>query len=228
MGRAVPELSPSVGRMLSRPRPRWRGVSHRWAFVASLPVGVVGVVLADSTRGRVSLAWFAFGATFMFGVSALVHLRPWPAARYHRLIQLDHTAIYVCIAAQSVPVALLVLEGELRVTLLVVLGIGAVAGVGLEWMPFHPPKGLMNALFLTLGWFPVVLLPWIYQGTDAYNFALLLAGGAFYTAGAIVVGAMRPDPSPLVFGYHEIWHLCVIVAVVLHTVMAWRLAGIVS
>lgn len=226
MGRVAPELSPSVVRMLSRPRPRWRGVSHRWAFVLSLPAGVAEVVLAAGTRARVALTLFAIGTTFMFGVSALVHLRPWPPSRYHRLIQLDHTAIYVCIATHAAPVALLVLDGALRVTLLVVLGIGAVAGVVFEWLPVHPPKGLMNALFLTLGWFPVLLMPWIYQGTDAWNFALLLTGGAFYTGGAIVVGAMRPDPDPNVFGYHEIWHLCVIAAVVLHSIMAMRLGGI--
>lgn len=226
MARVAPEHSPSVVRMLSRPRPRWRGVSHRWAFVASLPAGVLEIALAAGTRARVALAFFAFGTTFMFGVSALVHLRPWPVARYHRLIQLDHTAIYVCIATHAMPVALLVLDGPLQVTLLVVLGIGAAAGVVFEWLPVHPPKGLMNALFLTLGWFPVLLMPWIYQGTDGWNFALLLAGGAFYTGGAIVVGAMRPDPNPHVFGYHEIWHLCVIAAVVLHSVLAMRLGRV--
>jgi hemolysin III len=228
MSRVAPDLSPSVVRMLSRPRPRWRGVSHRWAFVISLPVGVVEIVLAHGSSAKTALAFFAVGASFMFGVSALVHLRPWPVARYHRLIQLDHTAIYVCIAAQAVPVGLLVLQGPLRVTLLAVLGVGAFVGVVLEWLPFHPPKGLMNALFLTLGWFPLVLLPWIYHGTNAVNFALLVVGGALYSAGAFVVGAMRPDPWPATFGYHEIWHVCVIVAVVLHSVMAWRLAGIIG
>ena len=226
MGRAAPELSPSVVRMLSRPRPRLRGVLHRWAFVLSVPVGVVGVVAASGALERVALAWFAFGTTFMFGVSALVHWRRWDPARYHRLIQLDHTAIYVCIAAHAVPVALLVLEGELRVAMLAALFGGATVGIVLEWIPFHPPKGLMNALFLTLGWFPVVLLPWIHRGTDGVNFALLLVGGAWYTVGALVVGAMRPDPWPDTFGYHEIWHTCVVIAVVLHTVLAWRLAGI--
>jgi hemolysin III len=226
MGRAAPELSPSVVRMLSRPRPRWRGVLHRWSFVVSLPVGVAGVLAAEPGNARIALAWFAFGTSFMFGVSALVHWRRWPPARYHRLIQLDHTAIYVCIAAHAVPVGLLVLQGALRTTMLSVLAVGAVAGVVFEWLPVHPPKGVMNALFLTLGWFPVVLLPWIYRGTDATNFALLLAGGACYTAGALVVGAMRPDPRPETFGYHEIWHTFVVIAVVLHTVLAWRLGHV--
>jgi len=224
--RVTPDLSPSVVRMLSRQRPRWRGVSHRWAFFLSLPIGVVEVVLARGGMAKVALALFAVGGSFMFGVSALVHLRPWPPARYHRLIQLDHTAIYVCIAAQAAPVGLLILTGRLRVAVLAVLAVGALAGVILEWIPFHRPKGLMNAIFLTLGWFPVVLLPWIYRGTNLLNFALLLAGGACYTAGALVVGAMRPDPWPATFGYHEIWHVLVIVAVVLHSVMACRLAGI--
>ncbi len=227
MGRAAPELSPSVVRMLSRPRPRWRGRMHRWAFFTSVPVGVLGVVLAAGARERVALAWFAFGTSFMFGVSSLVHWRRWAPARYHRLIQLDHTAIYVCIASQAVPVGLLVLRGPLRVTLLLVLAFGALGGVVFEWLPVHPPKGMMNALFLALGWFPVVLLPWIARGTSGVDFALLLAGGACYTVGAIVVGAMRPDPWPEQFGYHEIWHTLVIAAVALHTTMAWRLGGVV-
>jgi hemolysin III len=219
-------MSPSVVRMLSRPRPRWRGVLHRWAGAASVPVGLAGIAAADARNARIALAWFAFGTTFMFGVSALVHWRRWPPARYHRLIQLDHTAIYVCIATHAVPVGLLVLRGRLRVAMLAVLAAGAFAGVIFEWLPVHAPKGVMNALFLTLGWFPVVLLPWIYRGTDGVSFALLLAGGACYTAGALVVGAMRPDPWPEVFGYHEIWHTLVVIAVVFHTVLAWRLAGV--
>ena len=90
MSRLAPDLSPSVVRMLSRPRPRWRGVSHRWAFVASLPVGVLEVVLAQGGNAKVAMAFFAFGASFMFGVSALVHLRPWPPARQLPAVTADN------------------------------------------------------------------------------------------------------------------------------------------
>ena len=39
---------------------------------------------------------------------------------------------------------------------------------------------------------------------------LLIAGGLLYTVGAVVLARNRPDPRPLVFGYHEIWHSFVV------------------
>jgi hemolysin III len=100
---------------------------------------------------------------------------------------------------------------------------GAALGVVAEWLPFHPPRGLMNSLFLTLGWLPVILLPWLWRGLGVMSFTLMAAGGLVYTIGAVVVGAQRPDPRPSIFGYHEVWHLLVIIAVALHEAMVFRL-----
>ena len=50
---------------------------------------------------------------------------------------------------------------------------------------------------------------------------LILAGGAIYTAGALVYATRRPDPRPAVFGYHEVFHLCTIVAALCHYVAVW-------
>jgi hemolysin III len=223
MARAAPELSPSFVRLLDRPRPSWRGRLHRWAAAASVPVGIGLVVLAGGTVATYAALVFAVGITTMFGVSAAVHWRAWPSRRYHRLIQLDHTAIFVCCAATATPVALLALDGGARVALMVGMWLGVAIGVVLEWLPFHPPRGVMNTMFLTLGWYPVLFLPALWRGMDGVTFALMVAGGLVYTVGAIVVGAQRPDPSPGVFGYHEVWHLLVIVAVALHCAMVLRL-----
>src|SRR5258708_38817908 len=89
-------LSPSVARLLSRPRPRLRGVSHRIAFVVSGPIGVVLVASGDDARERASALVFAAASSFMVGASALVHLRPWPLERYHRRIQRAITAAFCC------------------------------------------------------------------------------------------------------------------------------------
>ena len=37
-----------------------------------------------------------------------------------------------------------------------------------------------------------------------------------YSAGAFVYAARRPDPLPLVFGYHEVFHTLVVVAALVH------------
>ena len=37
-----------------------------------------------------------------------------------------------------------------------------------------------------------------------------------YTIGAVVYAKQRPDPSPTIFGYHEIFHVLVVAAAVAH------------
>jgi hemolysin III len=224
MARAAPELSPSFVRLLSRPRPSWRGRLHRWAAVASVPAGIALVLAARGATATIGALVFATGVAAMFAVSAVVHWRPWPASRYHRLIQLDHTAIFVCCGATATPVALLALHGAARAALFAGMGIGVVLGVAAEWAPFHPPRGLMNTLFLVLGWYPVLFVPALWRGMDGVTFSLMVAGGLLYTVGAVIVGAQRPDPHPEIFGYHEVWHLFVVVAIASHYAMVWRLA----
>ena len=208
--------SPSVERALTLPRPRWRGVVHRWAFFVSLPIGLAAIVLAPDGRSALGASFFCVGMWVMLGTSALVHLRQWSADQFHLLFRLDHSAIFFCIAAQSTGILILALDGRPLAFALAWFWFGAVIGIAAEWLPFHPPRGLMNTMFLVLGWGVVALLPWLWSSLGVGRFALLAFGGLLYTTGAIVVGARRPDPDPYVFGYHEIWHVCVVLGVTCH------------
>jgi hemolysin III len=44
----------------------------------------------------------------------------------------------------------------------------------------------------------------------------LAAGGLAYTVGALVYARRWPDPSPRIFGYHELFHVFVVVGTALH------------
>ena len=102
--------------------------------------------------------------------------------------------------------------------------VGASLGIIAEWTPIHPPAGLVNAVYLILGWSMLAFTPWMISALTTSQAVLLLTGGAAYTVGAIVVGSRWPDPWTDSFGYHEIWHVFVVVAVVLHMAMAISLA----
>jgi hemolysin III len=68
----------------------------------------------------------------------------------------------------------------------------------------------------------VIVLPQLYRALGGAGFALLVAGGLAYSAGAVVYALKRPDPAPKVFGYHEVFHACTIVGAILHFVLiAW-------
>ena len=219
-------LSAAARRLLRRPRPRYRGVLHRWAALACVPIGIVAVVAADGARARVAIAVFAVGALVMLGVSAVTHLRDWPIERVEGLVRLDHSAIFVMFATSATPIAMLALDGGRTWTLLAFAWVGACAGIVLEYLPFHPPRGLVNAVYLTFGGSFLVFLPWLVDALTGAELGLLLGGGAAYTIGAIIVGSQWPDPWTDTFGYHEIWHVLVVVGAGTHYVLALRLADV--
>ena len=75
------------------------------------------------------------------------------------------------------------------------------------------PQWLSAAIAVALGWVAVVAAPQLVDELGLGGSLLILAGGLAYTAGALVYAFRRPDPSPAFFGFHEVFHVLVIVAV---------------
>jgi hemolysin III len=95
---------------------------------------------------------------------------------------------------------------------------GAAAGIVFTLLWIRAPKWLTATAYIALGWFSLVALPQIVERAGAGALALLAAGGVAYTAGAVVYALRRPDPRPAVFGYHELFHVLVVVAALAHFV----------
>jgi hemolysin III len=226
--RSILRRSVNTERALTSPRPRLRGTSHLVAAVVAWPAVLTWIVTTPGGSARAAVTAFSLGIASMFTFSALLHLRRWDATTYERLFRLDHTGIYLAIAGTGAAVASLGLEGwPRRLVLLCLLG-GAFLGIVLEWLPYAPPPGLNHGIYLTLGWVPILAVPWLWSTSGWVAVVWLAIGGVLYTGGAVIVGLRRPDPSPTWFGYHEIWHLCVIGAVAAHAVMIGILVERVS
>jgi hemolysin III len=152
----------------------------------------------------------------MFTASALYHLSPrsrW-SALYRRL---DHVMIYVFIAGTYTPVCLIALRHtRLGVGLLVAVWALALAGVveKLAWL--RAPRWLSTALYLGLGWLGAMAAPALLRSSASAAFWWILAGGLIYTLGALVYLARWPRGRPGVFGFHELWHVCVLAASASH------------
>jgi hemolysin III len=194
-------------------KPRLRGVSHQWAFVAFSVLGALLVLLASGPRERLAAAVFAGALVAMFGTSALYHRVDWRSLRARLWMRrLDHAMIYLLIAGTYTPFALLALEGAWRTTILVVVWAGALAAIALKFAWVDAPKWLAAALGIGLGWIGIIVLPKLFGAIGILGAVLLAIGGLLYTYGAIVYARRRPDPAPATFGYHEIFHACVIAA----------------
>jgi hemolysin III len=197
-------------------KPRLRGVLHQWAFFVSLVGGVVLVLAAPPGRATVATAIYAASVAALFGVSALYHRITWESVNARRWMRrLDHTMIFFLIAGTYTPFGLLVLDGALAVAILWTVWGGAFAGVVLNLVWIDSPKWLTALVYVVVGWVAVVAFPKLISELGVMAIVLLAMGGVLYTLGAVVYARKRPDPSPTVFGYHEIFHALVIAAAVL-------------
>jgi hemolysin III len=194
-------------------KPRLRGLFHAAGFVLALPFGLALVLEADTSRGRLSAFVFAAAIAAMFGASALYHSFDWPERPRRWLRRLDHVGIYGLIAGTYTSFGLLVVKGSWRPVVLGIVWIGALAAIVFKFAWIDAPKWISVAIGIVLGWVGIIVLPQLLHEIGLGGVLLVLAGGLFYTVGALVYALRRPDPRPAVFGFHEVFHVLVIAAV---------------
>lgn len=198
-----------------RTKPLLRGVSHEVALIFALAGAAVLVLFAPTAKASFAAAIYGSGLAALFGVSALYHRPMWPLKARAVLKRLDHSTIFLFIAATGTPFGVL-LGGRSGLVFLAAIWGGAALGMlrALFWP--KAPRWLTAGLYLLLGYFVVPVLPGLWRSAGPWSVVLLGAGGVLYSLGALVYATRRPDPNPRVFGYHEVFHLLVIAASVCH------------
>jgi hemolysin III len=198
-------------------KPKLRGVIHEYAFPISVLAGALLVAFAADGRARLALGIYAISLSALLGTSALYHRVNWqrPGAR-RWMRRLDHSMIFLLIAGTFTPFAVLVLDGPLADAVLIAVWAGAAAGVIIELIWVDAPKWVSAIVYVAVGSIGAFAIPAIVVEAGIGAGLLIAAGGAMYTAGAVIYALGRPDPSPTVFGYHEIFHVLVVAAAASH------------
>jgi hemolysin III len=194
-------------------KPKLRGVSHEWAFFVSLVLGAALIFFAKTPKATLAVAIYAVSLSALLGTSALYHRVNWKRPNVRQWMRrLDHSMIFFLIAGTYTPFALLVMHGTLAIAILAVVWAGAVGGAIVEMIWIGHPKWVSALVYLSIGWVAVAAFPELWDALGPVGALLLAGGGLLYTAGAVVYATQRPNPSPTVFGYHEVFHAFVIVA----------------
>ena len=217
-GAAQPQSPDPIDELIRQVKPRLRGWLHAGTAPLALTAGIVLISLAPTTSGVVGGTVFVAASVLLFGTSGIYHRFTWGRRGHAVLRRLDHANIYVFIAATYTPLALLLLTGTSQVVLLSVIWAAALTGLAFRLFWFGAPRWLYTVLYVVMGW---TALGWLGEFLAAGGLTvllLILAGGVCYTAGAVVYGAKRPDPSPRWFGFHEIFHASTIAGFVCHYV----------
>ena len=181
--------------------------------MVAVPVGAALALSAHGAVARTATIAFAASVVSLFGVSTLFHRLSWTPRGARRIGQLDHAMIYALIAGTYAPVGLLVLHSTWRVPILAAAWGGSLLATGAKLAWPDAPTWVAPATCVALGSIALVALPQIVARIGVPGTVLLAGGGLAYTIGAVVYVRRRPDPIPNTFGYHELFHALVIVAV---------------
>jgi hemolysin III len=207
--------------VLERPlvKPRMRGWLHTYAFFVAIAAGIVLCALASTRPGVapfVSCVIYSLTVCGLFGVSALYHRGNWGRRGYAVMRRLDHAMIFLFIAGTYTPFSILALHGTSQKVILAVVWSGAVAGATMKLVWPHAPRWASTPLYVALGWVAVFVLPETLHNAGVASLVLLLVGGVAYSVGAVFYALRRPNPWPTVFGHHEFFHACTLVAAICH------------
>ncbi len=208
-------VTPESG-VASLPKPLLRGWLHQIALIVAIPAGIALIIAAPPGTLRLAMAVYATSLIGLFGASALYHRVNWSPAAKRRARSFDHTMIFLLIAGTHTAFGAIVMQGAWRLLLLAFVWTGALVGITLKLIKPEGFSRVESTLFIALGWLAVAALPQIIRGSEVVPLILIAAGGLMYTGGAVVLLRRRPDPSPRIFGYHEVWHALVVAAAVCH------------
>ena len=198
--------------------PRLRGLLHAHAAWVAAVAAIVLIALAPTAGARVAAVIYGAGLIALFTVSALYHRWPGDPRWKPWLRRMDHSTIFLFIAASYTPVGLLVLDGTAQVVVLVSVWTGALAGIVMSVAWISAPRWLQALAYVMIGWVAVVALPQLADRAGVAPLVLLAVGGALYSLGALVYALRRPNLWPRIYGFHEVFHTLVIAAAIVHFV----------
>lgn len=218
-------ISDTISETLAEVKPKLRGWIHLASTPLVLAAGIVLIALSPTAATRVGSIFFVASAILLFSCSALYHRGTWSPKVWKVLNRLDHSNIFIFIAGSYTPFALILLDGNAQVILLATAWSGALLGIAFKVFWPSAPRWMSAPVYIALGWAALFFLPAFYDGATSLGlgvgiaiFVLIATGGALYTLGGLVYGFQWPNPSPRVFGFHEVFHGFTIAAFVTHYV----------
>jgi hemolysin III len=202
---------------------RFNTVSHLFAACFAL----VGAALLIAQAGAQADPWKIVGFS-VYGLSVItlfvastLHHGLDHSPRVNEILRtLDYDSVFFLIAGSVTPLVLVLFRTIYGWTVLGAVWVIAALGIVLRSMVRQLPKYVTNTLYITLGWVPVLLVG-AGGSLPAGAYVLMAVGGLVYSAGFVIFVIERPNPWPGVFGFHEIWHLMVVVAALLHYLLMY-------
>jgi hemolysin III len=189
------------------------------AAVAALGLLLLVYLGRDSFAKQISLFVYGLSLVAMFSASATYHLVNSKPDVMKFLRKIDHSAIYFLIAGTYTPICLFFFTGFYQWGILAIVWTMAAVGITVKLFWLNAPRWITVAIYLVMGWLGILAIREMLTAMPVGAIVWLVSGGLFFTVGAVVYGLKKPDWYPGVFGFHELWHIFVILGCLCHFIL---------
>jgi len=203
--------------MIKRFRDPVSGLTHFFTALAALIGLAVLLFIGWGQTGKtISLFIYGISLVLMFSASAAYHLINASPGWIKFLRKLDHTAIYLLIAGTYTPISYNLFDGFWQWGLLAIIWSMALIGIIIKIFIIDAPRWLTAGIYLIMGWMALLGIGEMYNVLPAGAMFWLILGGAFFTLGAVIYITKIMNFVPGTFGFHEVWHIFVILGALSH------------
>ena len=203
--------------MFSKLREPVSGLTHLGGAVAALVGQIVLLVLGGpGVEKVVSVLVYGLSLVGLFSASAVYHLVNAGPKVTAALRKLDHSAIYLLIAGTYTPFCMLAFEGFFRWGMLAIVWTFAAVGIAVKLFYMGAPRWLSAVIYVLMGWLCLMAAGEMTSALTPFSLGWMIAGGVIYTLGAVVYATKIFNFVPGKFGFHEVWHLFVLLGAGAH------------
>ena len=175
-----------------------------------------------------SFSIFGVGMILLYTTSTLYHWLKISDAVTLKLRKMDHIMIFIYIAATYTPICVVALRASFGWILLAAVWSVALVGITIKIFWMSAPRWLSTFIYILMGWLAVIVIFPLINALQIGALMWLLAGGLFYTIGAVIYALKKPDPYPGILGFHEIFHLFVLAGSFSHFWMIYKYIAVLD
>jgi hemolysin III len=188
-----------------------------YSHLAGIILSIIGTVLIlEKANGNAnyigSLIVYGLSLVFLFSSSFLYHSRKKKEDEVSFWRRLDHIAIFVMIAGNYTPLCIIYLDEPWKWIILSIQWGLVIAGIIMKLFIMNAPRWITIGIYLAQGWMIIIPIGQLFQRMTPFMIFALFFGGILYSIGAIVYKMKKPNPKPGIFGFHEIFHVFIILA----------------
>ncbi len=203
--------------MLAKLREPVNGLTHFFAALVSALGLILLIVLGwHSLIKEISLSVYGLSLILLFAASATYHMVKAKPEIIAVLRKFDHSAIFLLIAGTYTPFCVLMFTGFWKWGLLGIIWLLAVIGIGVKMVTVNAPRWLHAGIYIAMGWLCMAAIGEMQRVLPPGAIIWLIIGGVVYTLGAIIYITKTLDFLPGKFGFHEVWHIFVILGALAH------------